>query len=108
LDGHTRIVKLTGKYILPDLERAIRHITDEARIVYQYRFPWNQWQKCEIFACDRELLEPIFLAVRASETLAEYSVDCVHEALGVPACHFPIMMNLASYKKGDGSVARVI
>lgn len=108
LDGYTRIVKLTGKYMLPDLGHAVRHVPDRARIVYRYQFIWDDGQGCELFACDRELLEPIFDMVRRSPTLAEHTLDDIHEYLGVDACHFPRMANIARYARADGSFRRFL
>ncbi len=103
-DGYDRVVKITGKYFAPDIDRLIAAIPDDAGIVYQKKFD-GRTQSTEIFGFDLEHAAAIFEPMLASEDIMERVVVSVHERLGVRAHRFPkIQLEKPYVKRSSGDV----
>lgn len=104
LDGYDRVVKITGKYFAPDIDRLIAAIPEDAGIVYQKPFD-GRTQSTEIFGFDLEHADAIFEPMLASEEIMERAVVGVHERLGVRAHRFPkIRLEKPYVKRASGDV----
>jgi hypothetical protein len=105
LNGFTHVIKVTGKYYLPSLERELLNITSSIDIVYQHTTD-VQWQNSEIFGFNVNLLGPIydqFLGNENSE-LMERGLYNIHQKLGVESYRMPPLEVYEKVARADGSI----
>jgi hypothetical protein len=87
-DGYRRILKITGKYFIPDIVGVIENIPRCAGVVYQNGCK-HAWQPSEIFGFDTKYTCSIFEPVYKSTETMERSLWNVHRRLGTEAYVLP-------------------
>jgi len=119
LDGYKKIIKVTGKYYLPDLEKEIKKIPERACIIYQQthageRSNWlrrrrSAWQNSEVFGFCLKFIRPIFgpLARSISGTMEHALVD-IHLALNTSSYRLPALLIMHKVRRGDSSVLVIL
>jgi len=117
LDGFNRIIKVTGKYYLPDLEKEIKNIPAQACIIYQYThagerrrwLPRRAWQNSEIFGFCSRFIRPIFGPIARSMSGAmEHALVDIHMALNATSYRLPAMRIMHKVRRGDSSVLVIL
>jgi len=117
LEGFHKIIKVTGKYYLPDLEKAIKVIPVDACIIYQYthvreRSKWlrrRAWQNSEIFGFCSSFIRPIFGPIARSMSGAmEHALLNVHLALNTSSYRLPALRIMHKVRRGDSSVLAIL
>jgi hypothetical protein len=117
LDGFAKIIKVTGKYYLPDLEKEIKEIPAHACIIYQQthavgRNKWwrrRAWQNSEVFGFCSEFVRPIFGPIARSTSCAmEHALVDMHLALNTSSYRLPALRIQHKVRRGDGSVLVVL
>ena len=77
------VVKLTGKYVLPGLEAALRAVPAGATAVVQtLKFPWHDdWQSTELWGMTPALLRECMEEMEASELMEQRANRCVTDVV---------------------------
>ena len=77
------VVKLTGKYVLPGLEAALRAVPAAATAVVQtLKFPWHDdWQSTELWGMTPALLRECMAGMEASELMEQRAHRCVTDVV---------------------------
>ena len=77
------VVKLTGKYVLPGLEAALRAVPAGATAVVQtLKFPWHDdWQSTELWGMTPALLRECMVGMEADELMEQRANRCVTDVV---------------------------
>lgn len=95
LDGFDMIVKITGKYYVPELEEEISKIPDDCGIVYQNgKDEVSNWS--EVFGFRKEYINEIFgkMVNLGPEIWFEKFILDIHEKLNCNSYRFPKTMKV--------------
>lgn len=105
LDDYRRIIKITGKYFVPDIETSIPR---EAEVVYQNRDDSSWKQPSEIFGFDAEHTRAIFEPILHGHRVMEDALQNVHERIGARSfAHFgPLRLEGTLVPRANGDVLR--
>lgn len=124
--GFAKIIKVTGKYFLPELEREISKIPYPACIIYQHShlqphilsMSWqvsaigksHAWQNSEVFGFCSSITRQIFGPISQSFSGAkmEYFLVDIHLTLNTPYYRLPTLRILHKVRRGDSSVLNVL
>lgn len=105
LDGYDIVIKLTGKYILPQLEDTLRMIPKTASIIYQHTKNDDiYWQHSEIFGCKKEFVKSIYEKIWKGTQFMEEAIYDVHKRLGVSAFTLPPLQVAKHVPRADGTI----
>lgn len=104
LDDYRRIIKITGKYFVPDIETSLPR---EAAVVYQNRVSKRK-QPSEIFGFDAEHTRAIFEPILRGSLLMEDALVNVHKRIGARSfAHFgPLRLEGTLVPRANGDVLR--
>lgn len=84
LEGFDTIIKLSGKYYVPELEKEINNIPNNVGIIYQnIKNEYNNTIASEIFGFQKQYIENIFSQMNTE--MFEKCIYNIHEKLG---CNF--------------------
>ncbi len=104
------VIKVTGKYYLPDLEKEIKKIKDEHDIIYQ-NSTTDSHQNSEIFGWNSNFTELIFNDIVDSQHIMEKCILKIHEKLGLQSYRLSsldVKCNGSCPIRGDGSQLLVL
>jgi hypothetical protein len=82
LDGFDMVIKITGKYYVPELENELSKIPSDCGIVYQHGVYEENATNSEIFGCKKEYIKKIFVEIYKNDTYFEKLITNIHEKLG--------------------------
>lgn len=107
MDGFDMVVKVTGKYVLPELEAELVKMPPGTAIVYQNKHAAG-WQNCEVFGFWTNMFESIYTDACLQEKLMEVCLSDVHERLGVQAHRLPPLQVAYPVPRTDGTQLAVL
>jgi hypothetical protein len=94
LDGLDIIVKITGKYYVPELEEEINKIPDDCGIIYQHGKFSETGQNSEIFGFKKEYISNVFEKILTSDVIFEDVIHNIHEKLNCKSYTIPKKMKV--------------
>ena len=105
------IIKITGRYYLPDLEKTLIGLQDmNESIIYQsIRDSVARRQNCEIFGFKKEYCERIYAPVLYNKSEIEMHLFDIHESLNTSHYRFgPLYLDQEVTRGGDEKVMKVL
>lgn len=107
-DGYRRILKITGKYFVPNIDEVIESLPRCVGIVYQNGSA-HAWQPSEIFGFDKKYARSIFEPVYSSTDTMERCIWKVHKRLGAEACILsPLDLGGRLIPRADGKLLKTL
>ena len=94
LDEFDIVVKITGKYYVPELEKEISKIPDDCGIIYQQGKFSETGQNSEIFGFRKEYIPNIFENMTKSDVCFEDVIYNIHEKLNCSSYTIPKKMKV--------------
>ena len=103
-NGYDLVIKITGKYYIPEFAELIDEIPSDTGVVYQSNHH-EGWQNSEIFGFKPELCEKIFRPIsERGSNLMETHLHNIHQQLGVKMHRLPPVNPTHVAPRADGSV----
>lgn len=94
LDGFDLVVKITGKYYVPELAEEISKVPEDCGIVYQNSKSSENSQNSEIFGFKKEYINDIFTKMIKNNIFFEESIYNIHEKLNCNSYTIPKKMKV--------------
>lgn len=94
LDGFDIVVKITGKYYVPELEQEISKIPNDCGIIYQQSKLSETSQSSEIFGFKKEYTDYIFGSMLNGDLHFEEAISNIHEKLNCNSYRIPKKMKV--------------